>query len=91
MQLTAEAMPKFQTAKRNDAAQSSPYNHAPAKTKAANNVFKMNTDMGQHVLKNPGVAQAIVDKADLKQSDVCLSLYSWLQQLYVTNVCSDCA
>ena len=37
---------------------------------SANNVFKFNTDLGQHILKNPGVAQAIVDKADLKQSDV---------------------
>ena len=33
-------------------------------------VFKMKTNIGQHVLKNPGVAQAIVDKAELKQSDV---------------------
>lgn len=60
-------MPKAFKQKRNGlAAQSSPY----AKTKATNNIFKMNTDLGQHVLKNPGVAQAIVDKADLKQSDV---------------------
>lgn len=63
-------MPKAGPEKRNGAAQSSPYAHAAAKTKAANNIFKMNTDIGQHVLKNPGVAQAIVDKADLKQSDV---------------------
>lgn len=34
----------------------------------------MNTDLGQHVLKNPGVAQAIVDKADLKQSDTVLEV-----------------
>ncbi|RMD41215.1 hypothetical protein DV735_g3903, partial [Chaetothyriales sp. CBS 134920] len=34
----------------------------------------MNTDIGQHVLKNPGVAQAIVDKADLKQSDTVLEV-----------------
>lgn len=34
----------------------------------------MNTDLGQHVLKNPGVAQAIVDKADLKQSDIVLEV-----------------
>lgn len=34
----------------------------------------MNTDIGQHVLKNPGVAQAIVDKADLKQSDIVLEV-----------------
>ena len=63
-------MPKAGPRKRNGAAQSSPYAHGAAKTKAANNIFKMNTDIGQHVLKNPGVAQAIVDKADLKQSDV---------------------
>lgn len=41
-----------------------------AASKAVNNVFRMNTDLGQHILKNPGVAQAIVDKAGLKQSDV---------------------
>lgn len=65
-------MPKAFKQKRNgSAAQSTPY----AKTKAANNIFKMNTDLGQHVLKNPGVAQAIVDKADLKQSDVSVPLY----------------
>ena len=34
----------------------------------------MNTDLGQHVLKNPGVAQAIVDKADLKQSDIVVEV-----------------
>lgn len=43
-----------------------------AASKAVNKVFKMNTDLGQHILKNPGVAQAIVDKAGLKQSDVYL-------------------
>lgn len=60
-------MPKSAPKKRNGGAQSAPYAAKPA---AGNNVFKMNTDLGQHVLKNPGVAQAIVDKADLKQSDV---------------------
>ncbi|KAF2768876.1 rRNA adenine dimethylase [Teratosphaeria nubilosa] len=45
-----------------------------AKSAAANNIFKMNTDVGQHILKNPGVAQAIVDKADLKQSDIVLEV-----------------
>ena len=34
----------------------------------------MNTTLGQHVLKNPGVAQAIVDKASLKQSDIVLEV-----------------
>lgn len=65
-------MPKGPGKKRNGAAQSSPYAHVATQTKAANNIFKMNTDLGQHVLRNPGVAQAIVDKADLKQSDVSL-------------------
>ena len=40
------------------------------KVDVVRSMFKMNTDLGQHVLKNPGVAQAIVDKADLRQSDV---------------------
>ncbi|EFQ98982.1 dimethyladenosine transferase dimethyltransferase [Nannizzia gypsea CBS 118893] len=68
-------MPKAKQGKRNNAAQaSSPYAQAVAKTKAAHNIFRMNTDIGQHVLKNPGVAQAIVDKADLKQSDTVLEV-----------------
>lgn len=50
-----------------------PYNKKAAAKIAANNVFKMNTDLGQHVLKNPGVATAIVDKAGLKQTDVHLA------------------
>ena len=48
----------------------SPYSRNASKSKAANNIFKMNTDIGQHVLKNPGIAEAIIQKADLKQSDV---------------------
>ncbi|KAF1810802.1 rRNA adenine dimethylase [Eremomyces bilateralis CBS 781.70] len=42
--------------------------------KASHSIFKMNTDIGQHILKNPGIAQAIVDKSDLKQSDVVLEI-----------------
>ncbi|MCJ1317384.1 Dimethyladenosine transferase [Xylographa vitiligo] len=67
-------MPKLQSKTRNGAASSSPYAHPATKAKAANNIFKMNTDLGQHVLKNPGVAQRIVDKADLKQSDIVLEV-----------------
>lgn len=66
-------MPKAPRGKRNGAAHSSPYNHG-GKGSAANHIFKMKTDIGQHVLKNPGVAQAIVDKADLKQSDIVLEV-----------------
>ena len=68
-------MPKALQKRRNGSASSSPYAQPPTKARATNNVFKMNTDLGQHVLKNPGVAQAIVDKADLKQSDVAAALY----------------
>ncbi|KAK4693504.1 18S rRNA (adenine1779-N6/adenine1780-N6)-dimethyltransferase, partial [Lecanoromycetidae sp. Uapishka_2] len=59
--------------KRNGAAHSSPYSNS-TKGSASNAIFKMKTDIGQHVLKNPGVAQAIVDKADLKQSDIVLEV-----------------
>lgn len=65
-------MPKAPYRKRNGATSGSPYAQTLAKARPANNIFKMNTDLGQHVLKNPGVAQAIVDKADLKQSDACV-------------------
>ena len=65
-------MPKAARAKRNGAAPGSkPYEAAASKMNSANNIFRMNTDIGQHVLKNPLVAQKIVEKADLKQSDVC--------------------
>jgi 18S rRNA (adenine1779-N6/adenine1780-N6)-dimethyltransferase len=37
-------------------------------------VFKMNTDLGQHILKNPLVAQGIVDKAEIKPSDTVLEV-----------------
>lgn len=65
-------MPKANHKKRNNASHSTPYAEAAAKTKAANSIFRMNTDIGQHVLKNPGIAEKIVEKADLKQSDVSL-------------------
>lgn len=42
--------------------------------KHANSVFKFNTNLGQHILKNPLVAQGIVDKANLKPSDVVLEI-----------------
>lgn len=39
-----------------------------------NNVFKFNTNFGQHILKNPGVSDAIVDKAFLKPTDTVLEV-----------------
>ncbi|KAK3709993.1 Dimethyladenosine transferase [Vermiconidia calcicola] len=68
-------MPKSARKNSNAVSKADPYAGAAArKGKAANNIFKMNTDIGQHILKNPGVAQAIVDKADLKQSDIVLEV-----------------
>lgn len=42
--------------------------------KHLNSVFKFNTDLGQHILKNPLVAQGIVDKAAIKPSDTVLEV-----------------
>ena len=56
---------------------SNPYSKpvpAASKSSGANAIFKMNTDIGQHVLKNPGIADAIVQKAELKQSDIVLEV-----------------
>lgn len=52
----------------------SPYGKPATKAAAAHSIFKMNTDLGQHILKNPGVANAIVEKANLKQSDHVLEV-----------------
>ena len=64
-------MGKLKPSKRNSAALSSPYNKASS---IANNIFKFNTNVGQHILKNPGVAEAIVNKAGLKPSDTVLEV-----------------
>lgn len=42
--------------------------------KHMNSVFKFNTNLGQHILKNPLVAQGIVDKAQIKPSDIVLEV-----------------
>jgi 18S rRNA (adenine1779-N6/adenine1780-N6)-dimethyltransferase len=72
-------MPKFKSKQhsRTTSTPSSPYAKPPTKppsTSISNAIFKFNTDLGQHILKNPGVAQAIVDKASLKQSDTVLEI-----------------
>ncbi|KAI9696158.1 MAG: Dimethyladenosine transferase [Bogoriella megaspora] len=67
-------MPKSASKKHNGAPKTLPYAAPSPAAKMAHNIFKMNTDIGQHILKNPGVAQAIVDKADLKQSDIVLEV-----------------
>ncbi|KAG7719858.1 hypothetical protein KL949_001437 [Ogataea haglerorum] len=39
-----------------------------------NKGFKFNTELGQHILKNPLIAQGIVDKAEIRPSDVVLEI-----------------
>ncbi|KAI1102115.1 rRNA adenine dimethylase [Jackrogersella minutella] len=67
-------MGKAKTSKRGGAS-STPYErpskHAAA---AANNVFKFSKDFGQHILKNPGIAETIVNKANLKPTDTVLEV-----------------
>ncbi|GMM30978.1 putative dimethyladenosine transferase [Martiniozyma asiatica (nom. inval.)] len=46
----------------------------PSGQSQINKVFKFNTDLGQHILKNPLIAQGIVDKAEIKPSDVVLEI-----------------
>ncbi|RCI09248.1 hypothetical protein L249_1532 [Ophiocordyceps polyrhachis-furcata BCC 54312] len=52
---------------------STPYDR-PSKSTTKNNVFKFNTNVGQHILKNPGVSDAIVEKAHLKPTDTVLEV-----------------
>jgi 18S rRNA (adenine1779-N6/adenine1780-N6)-dimethyltransferase len=65
-----ERMGKLKPTKRNSTS-SSTYDRAKV---TSNNIFKFNTNVGQHILKNPGVAEAIVNKADLKPSDIVLEV-----------------
>ncbi|KAJ0119213.1 dimethyladenosine transferase [Diaporthe amygdali] len=58
---------------------STPYERPSKKSAGAaasskNNVFKFNTNVGQHILKNPGIADAIVEKANLKPTDTVLEI-----------------
>ncbi|KAI0907430.1 dimethyladenosine transferase-like protein [Ustulina deusta] len=66
-------MGKAKTSKRGNAS-SGPYERPSKGNAAANNVFKFTKDLGQHILKNPGIAQAIVDKAYLKKTDIVLEV-----------------
>ncbi|TDZ39855.1 Dimethyladenosine transferase [Colletotrichum spinosum] len=66
-------MGKTKSGKRNAASSSTPYSK-PGKSNKTNNVFKFNTNVGQHILKNPGVADAIVQKAELKPTDTVMEI-----------------
>ncbi|TGJ82234.1 hypothetical protein E0Z10_g6537 [Xylaria hypoxylon] len=66
-------MGKAKTSKRGNAS-SGPYERPSKNSAAVNNVFKFTKDLGQHILRNPGIAQAIVDKAYLKPTDIVLEV-----------------
>ncbi|TRX93416.1 hypothetical protein FHL15_005691 [Xylaria flabelliformis] len=66
-------MGKAKTSKRGNTS-SGPYERPSKNNSAANNVFKFTKDLGQHILRNPGIAQAIVEKAVLKPTDVVLEV-----------------
>ncbi|EEA21152.1 dimethyladenosine transferase [Talaromyces marneffei ATCC 18224] len=64
-------MGKVQPKKRNSSSAGSPYTkNMPSGSLKKNPIFKFNTDIGQHILKNPGIADAIVDKANIKEHEV---------------------
>jgi 18S rRNA (adenine1779-N6/adenine1780-N6)-dimethyltransferase len=42
--------------------------------KASSSIFKFNTDIGQHILKNGAIADAIVDKANIQQGTTVLEV-----------------
>jgi 18S rRNA (adenine1779-N6/adenine1780-N6)-dimethyltransferase len=68
-------MPKDKRKRASGSGDASPYpKPTSAKASAAHSIFKMDKDLGQHILKNPGVASAIVQKASLKQSDHVLEV-----------------
>ncbi|KAI8669387.1 RRNA adenine N(6)-methyltransferase [Fusarium keratoplasticum] len=71
-------MAKIKHAKRGSAS-STPYERpsgggGSGSNSNKNNVFKFNTNFGQHILKNPGVSDAIVEKAFLKPTDTVLEV-----------------
>ncbi|KAK1825829.1 S-adenosyl-L-methionine-dependent methyltransferase [Podospora conica] len=67
-------MGKVKTPKRAGAG-TGPYDRKPAAKGASNtNIFKFDKDFGQHILKNPGISDAIVEKAFLKPTDVVLEV-----------------
>ncbi|EGS18354.1 dimethyladenosine transferase-like protein [Thermochaetoides thermophila DSM 1495] len=65
-------MPKTAKNKRNNAA-SGPYDKK-SKGSGSTNIFKFDKDYGQHILKNPGISDAIVEKAFLKPTDVVVEV-----------------
>ncbi|TLS24748.1 hypothetical protein PpBr36_08907 [Pyricularia pennisetigena] len=74
-------MGKVKTPRRAGAASNSPYDRkggnnaaAAAAAPSKNNVFRFKKDYGQHILKNPGIAEEIVKKAYLRPTDTVLEV-----------------
>ncbi|KAL2146191.1 hypothetical protein VTI28DRAFT_4769 [Corynascus sepedonium] len=53
---------------------SGPYDRKASKGSANTNIFRFDKDFGQHILKNPGISDAIVEKAFLKPTDVVVEV-----------------
>lgn len=66
-------MPKAAKQKRAGAG-SGPYDRKASKGSANTNIFRFDKDFGQHILKNPGISDAIVEKAFLKPTDVVVEV-----------------
>ncbi|KAL2133016.1 hypothetical protein VTI74DRAFT_3022 [Chaetomium olivicolor] len=67
-------MPKAAKQKRAGAG-SGPYDRKSSKgSSASTNIFRFDKDFGQHILKNPGISDAIVEKAFLKPTDVVVEV-----------------
>ncbi|KAL1844227.1 hypothetical protein VTJ49DRAFT_3883 [Mycothermus thermophilus] len=65
-------MPKAAKQKKNAA--SGPYDRKGSKSSGSTNIFRFDKDYGQHILKNPGISDAIVEKAFLKPTDVVVEV-----------------
>ncbi|KAK4227661.1 putative Dimethyladenosine transferase [Podospora fimiseda] len=66
-------MPKAAKQKKGGGA-SGPYDRKAGAAPKNTNIFKFDKDFGQHILKNPGISDAIVDKAYLKPTDVVVEV-----------------
>lgn len=66
-------MPKAAKQKRASAA-SGPYDRKSSKNAVSTNIFRFDKDYGQHILKNPGISDTIVEKAFLKPTDVVVEV-----------------
>lgn len=75
-------MGKVERPKKAGAASSSPYDRKSSTAKSSsatkNNVFKFNKDFGQHILKNPGVADGM-SCADIVDREYGVDLHIAIQ------------